>query len=70
MLNATYNGKDVTIGFAVQAVNLKWSNDGHDTRTLGALLIRAMSGGADNTDAANARSVLNDIIPGMEFFPR
>jgi hypothetical protein len=64
-----YNGQSVALTWAIDALTRAWQMQGHDTDELSALLSRAIRGGVDCSDSADARETLCDIIPGLEVLP-
>jgi len=64
-----YNAQPVALSWAIDALTRAWEMQGHDTEELSAILSRAIRGGADCLDSADAREMLCDIIPGLEVLP-
>jgi hypothetical protein len=64
-----YNSQPVALTWAIDALTRAWELQGHDREELSAILSRAIRGGVDCTDSADARETLCDIIPGLEILP-
>jgi len=68
-MHTYYNGQPVALTWAIDALTRAWELQGHDPEELSALLSRAIRGGVDCTDSADARESLCEIIPGLEVLP-